>query len=182
MDLANTTPEERRAAVLEETDGRGVDVVIEASGNPAALPEAFDLVRDGGTYVVAGHYTDAGPVSINPHLDLNRKHLDLRGQWGTEFHHLVRALAVLGRHQGRLPFARVIGGRYGLEEANQALADVASLSVIFRASSENADTTSRPSSGNRRTNFRNVSRTSSIDEKMSTWSSSTEVKMATCGR
>lgn len=129
FDLAGTTPETRRAEVMESTGGRGVDVVIEATGNPAALPEGFDLVRDGGTYVVAGHYTDAGPVTMNPHVDVNRKHLSLRGQWGTDFRHLVRALTVLARHRDRLPFARVIGGRYGLEAANDALADVASLAV-----------------------------------------------------
>lgn len=129
LDLEGMTLEERRDTVLTLTAGRGVDVAIEASGNPAALPEAFSLIRDGGTYVVAGHYTDAGAVLVNPHVHLNRKHLDLRGQWGTELHHLVRALGLLGKHRGRLPFARVIGRRYGLEQSNEALADVESLRV-----------------------------------------------------
>ncbi len=127
--LETSSAGERREAVMAHTGGRGLDVVIEASGNPVALPEAFDLVRDGGTYVVAGHYTDAGPVSINPHVDINRKHLSVRGQWGTEFHHVARALALLGKHRERLPFARVIGRRYDLDGANDALADVASLAV-----------------------------------------------------
>lgn len=127
--LETSSAAERRDAVMAHTGGRGMDVVIEASGNPVALPEAFELVRDGGTYVVAGHYTDAGPVSINPHVDINRKHLSVRGQWGTEFHHVVRALALLGKHRERLPFARVIGRRYDLEGANDALTDVASLAV-----------------------------------------------------
>lgn len=129
LDLDGMTPGDRRDTVLTLTDGRGVDVAIEASGNPAALPEAFSLLRDGGTYVVAGHYTDAGDVSVNPHRHLNRKHLDLRGQWGTELHHLVRALRLLGKHRTRLPFARVIGRRYTLDQADNALADVESLRV-----------------------------------------------------
>jgi L-iditol 2-dehydrogenase len=128
-DLEGTTPGERRAHILALTQGRGVDVVLEATGQPDALPEGLSLLRDGGTYVVAGHYTDAGPVTVNPHVDLNRKHVDLRGQWGTELHHLVRALRVLGKHGARLPFAHVIGGRYGLEAANEAIADVAALRV-----------------------------------------------------
>ena len=129
LDLDAVPPEERRARIMELTHGRGVDVVLEASGNPRALPEAFDLLRDGGTYVVAGHYTDAGPVQINPHTDVNRKHIRLLGQWGTEFHHLVGALRLLGRHGDRLPFERVIGGRYGLAEAGRALEDVEALRV-----------------------------------------------------
>ena len=129
LDLEGTSPEARHATVMELTGGRGVDVVLEATGNPAALREGFDLVCDGGVYVVAGHYTDAGEVALNPHVDINRKHLQLRGQWGTEFHHLVRALRLLGKHGERLPFARVIGRRYGLEEANEALAAVEALTV-----------------------------------------------------
>jgi L-iditol 2-dehydrogenase len=79
--------------------------------------------------VVAGHYTDAGPVAINPHADLNRKHAEVRGQWGTDFHHVVRALRMLARHRDRLPFGRVIGGRYGLDGVDEALQDVSELRV-----------------------------------------------------
>jgi L-iditol 2-dehydrogenase len=79
--------------------------------------------------VIAGHYTDAGTVEINPHLDINRKHADVRGQWGTDFRHVVRALEVMAKHHERLPFAEVIGARYPLEEANNALDDVESLRV-----------------------------------------------------
>ena len=33
---------------------------IEASGSPRAVEEGLTLVRDGGRYVIAGHYTNAG--------------------------------------------------------------------------------------------------------------------------
>ncbi len=120
---------ERQAAVLELTGGRGADTVIEASGNPAAIPEGFELLRDGGTYVVAGHYTDAGDVELNPHLAINRKHAQVRGQWGTEFRHVIRALKMLAKHRDRLSFSRVIGKRYGLGETDAALEDIAALRV-----------------------------------------------------
>jgi len=119
----------RRDAVRELTGGRGADVVIEASGNPAAIREALELLRDGGTYVIAGHYTDTGTAEINPHLHLNRRHADVRGQWGTDFRHIVRALRLLAKHRERLRFDRVIGGRYGLTGAQQALDDVGALRV-----------------------------------------------------
>lgn len=129
LDLGEAGAEERRERVMALTSGRGVDVVLECSGNPAALPEGLDLLRDGGTYVVAGHYTDAGPVPLNPHLHFNRKHVELRGQWGTDLRHLVGALKVLDRHRARLPFERVIGKRYGLEQAEEALKEVEALRV-----------------------------------------------------
>jgi L-iditol 2-dehydrogenase len=104
-------------------------VVIEATGNPAAVPEGLRLLRDGGTYVVAGHYTDVGSTTLNFHTDVNRKHVQIRGQWGTEFSHVARALALFARHRDRLPFADVIGARYGLHDAGRALADVEALRV-----------------------------------------------------
>ena len=87
------------------------------------------MIRDGGTYVVAGHYTDAGAIQMNPHLDINRKHIVLKGQWGTEFHHLVGALSLFSKHRDRLPFASVIGATYSLDAADKALKDVEELRV-----------------------------------------------------
>lgn len=103
--------------------------MIEAAGNPEAVAEGFELLRDGGTYVIAGHYTDLGPVAVNFHHAVNRKHADVRGQWGTEFHHLYRALRLLAKHRHRLPFRDVIGARYPIERAQEALADVEALRV-----------------------------------------------------
>ncbi len=129
LSLQDESVEERAVRIAELTAGHKADVVIEASGNPRAVPEGFHLLRDGGTYVIAGHYTDAGEIPVNPHLDINRKHADVRGQWGTDFRHVVRALRMLAKYHDRLPFARVIGGRYGLEDAGQALSDVEALEV-----------------------------------------------------
>ena len=129
LDLDATPPGERRERIMEETGGRGADIVLEASGNPKAIPEGLDLLAEGGRYVVAGHYTDAGPVEVNPHHQINAKHAEIRGQWGTDFRHLVGALRMLARHGDHLPFERVVGGRYPLEHADEALHDVAALRV-----------------------------------------------------
>lgn len=129
LPLGETTADERESTIREATGGRGVDVAVECAGNPQAVPEGFRLLRDGGTYVIAGHYTDTGSTTINPHLDINRKHADVRGRWGLDFGHVFRALGLLARHSERLPFARVIGRRYALDQANQALADVERMEV-----------------------------------------------------
>jgi len=129
LSLDQHSPHDRDEAVRGLTDGRGADVVIEATGNPDAVPEGLRLLRDGGTYVVAGHYTDVGPTTLNFHTDVNRKHAQIRGQWGTEFSHVARALTLFARHRDRLPFADTIGGRYGLQDAGRALADVEAMRV-----------------------------------------------------
>jgi L-iditol 2-dehydrogenase len=123
IDVNKTTAEERRALVLGVTAGLGPDVAIEASGSASAVEEGLDLVRDGGRYVVAGHYTDAGDSRVNAHRHINRKHLEIRGCWGSEAGHFIRALRILERHAGQIPF-HAIGARiYPLNRLNEALAD-----------------------------------------------------------
>jgi L-iditol 2-dehydrogenase len=121
--------EERKEIVLRATGGRGADVCIEAAGQPSAVGEGLDLLRDGGTYVVAGHYSDTGTTVLNPHWEINRKHASIRGQWGTDFHHVTRALAMLARHASRFPFREAVSARFGVDGCNEALAAVESLQV-----------------------------------------------------
>jgi threonine dehydrogenase-like Zn-dependent dehydrogenase len=118
-----TTPEERLERVRSLTGGQGVDVAIEAAGSARAVEEGLNLVRDGGRYVIAGHYTNAGPSTINVHEQINRKHLEIRGCWGSEPTHFVRALQVLEQHASRIPWRKIGARVYALDELNDALAD-----------------------------------------------------------
>jgi threonine dehydrogenase-like Zn-dependent dehydrogenase len=124
-----STPTERLEDLRSRTHGEGVDVVIEAAGSSRAFEEGLTLARDGGRYVVAGHYTDAGPATINVHEQVNRKHLEIRGCWGSEPGHFVRALSILERYIGDVPW-RDIGGRtYPLQRLNEALADAEAMRI-----------------------------------------------------
>jgi L-iditol 2-dehydrogenase len=93
------------------------------------VEEGLSLVRDGGIYVIAGHYTDAGPSTINAHQQINRKHLDVRGCWGSEPGHFLRALRVLERHASRLPWREIGARTYGLRELNEALAAAEAMEI-----------------------------------------------------
>ncbi|MBN1399851.1 MAG: zinc-binding dehydrogenase [Anaerolineae bacterium] len=124
LDIESLPPQERAERVLDLTQGRGADVTIEASGNPQAVHEGFGMTRDAGRYVIVGQYTDLGDISLNPHLDINRKHLEVRGSWGSDFSHFWRALRVVEKHGDRFQWERFVSRRYALHEANQALADV----------------------------------------------------------
>ena len=131
LDIAEAQdPAERVRWVRDRTSGRGADVVIEASGNPAALPEGLEMLRDDGRYVVVGQYTDAGDVAINPHRHVNRRHATVLGCWGYEFTHLHRALAMMRRHEARFRWRELVTREYGLDEADRALEDMESLSVV----------------------------------------------------
>ena len=123
-------PDARAAQVRALTNGRGVDVVIEAAGDPRAFTQALDLVRDGGRVVIAGQYTDGGDVPINPHRQVNKKHVEIRGCWGCDFSHVYRALQVLADQGAGLNWAGIVTERYGLERAGEALAAVERREVI----------------------------------------------------
>ena len=131
-------PAERTDAVRRLTCGHGVDVVIEASGSPAAVSQALDLVRDGGRVVICGHYTDNGPVEIHPHWQVNRKHVEIRGCWGCDYSHFHRAVALAARFGDRVPWRAMIGGRFTLAEAGAALAAVEHRTVTKAVITPNA--------------------------------------------
>jgi threonine dehydrogenase-like Zn-dependent dehydrogenase len=131
LDITVATDSAGRVSwVRDRTSGRGADVVVEASGNPAAVPEGLEMLRDGGRYVVVGQYTDAGDVAINPHRHVNRRHATILGCWGYEFTHLHRSLALMARHRERFRWRELVTREYPLAEAGRALADMEGLLVV----------------------------------------------------
>ena len=110
--------------------GRGPDVVIEASGAPEAVPQALDLVRDGGRVIVVGQYTDHGDTPINPHRQINRKHVTIRGCWGSDYSHFHRAVAIAARFGDQVPWRELAHRRFSLSQAGDALAAVERRDVV----------------------------------------------------
>jgi L-iditol 2-dehydrogenase len=130
LNFEGRSDDERRAWVLDRTGGRGADVTIEATGAPAAVVQSMRFTRDAGRVVVVGQYTDHGDVGFNPHLDLNRKHLDVRGCWGSDFSHFYRGVQIMGDPERARPWKAIALERYGLAGANDALAAVESGRVV----------------------------------------------------
>ena len=129
IDLDKTTAEERLARVMELTGGLGGDVVVEAAGSARAFEEGVRMARNGGAYVIAGHYTNVGDSTINAHEHINRKHLDIRGCWGSEVGHFLRALRALEQYGADVPWARIGAETFGLDQINDALAVAGALKV-----------------------------------------------------
>jgi threonine dehydrogenase-like Zn-dependent dehydrogenase len=128
--LETPDPADRVRFVYDRTSQRGADVVIEASGNPAAVPEGLEMLRDAGRYVVVGQYTDGGDAVLNPHRHINRRHATVLGCWGYEFTHLHRAVAMLARHKERFRWRDLISREYPLSDAARALEDMERLDVV----------------------------------------------------
>ena len=110
----------RRKLVLDETGPYGADVVLECVGRPEAVPEGWELCRDGGRCLVLGQYANAGDVAINPHT-ITRKQLQVSGSWGFEPRHVDRALTLLQVPHWEKRFAAEVTHRFPLEQANEAM-------------------------------------------------------------
>ncbi len=119
------TPGERISAVRGLTGSHGADVVLECVGIPGAVVEGMEMCRDGGKYLVLGHYCDAGTVAWNPHI-VTRKQLSVLGSWSSEPRHMKMALEFLLANQKQFPFAEMVSHRFPIEQANEALALTAS--------------------------------------------------------
>ena len=113
-------PKTRLEAVRSLTGGFGADVVLECAGVPQAVAEGWELCRDGGKYLLLGHYCDAGPIALNPHV-VTRKQLQVFGSWSSEPRHMAAALKFLSQYPGAYPFASLVTHRLPLDQADEAL-------------------------------------------------------------
>lgn len=112
-------------AVLEATDGRGADAVIDAVAVDASLDAAFGSVRAGGTVSVIGVHSPAPyPLAILGglfrNITLRMTTAPVHGTW-RELVPLVTA--------GRIPTEGIFTHSYGLEDAAEAYAAVAARSA-----------------------------------------------------
>ena len=115
---------ERIRLVLDATPGRrGADVVLECAGVPEAVIERWEMACRGGTFLPLGQYTDRGAVPLNPHL-VTRKQLRILGFWGFAEKHYLGHIEALPRLVTRIDLPR-LKTRYNLEDANDALRDMA---------------------------------------------------------
>jgi len=92
--------------------------------------DALHMVRDAGTVVVAGQYTDNGDVPLNPHALINKKHVDLRGSWGSDYSHFHRAIALQAQYRERFPWHEMAAASFGLGQAAEALNAVRERRVV----------------------------------------------------
>lgn len=120
IDVSKTTVAERTQQVLDLTEGFGADLVLECVGIPQAVSEGLELCRDGGRYLILGHYGDAGSIAFNPHT-ITRKQLVVVGSWGFEPRHTSAALQFLARSRVQFPFENLISASFPLERAFEAL-------------------------------------------------------------
>lgn len=111
------TEQDPKGEVRTATGGRGVDVVVDAVGDPAPLALAISLARDAGTVSGIGAYAGKGEVPIGLAW---LKGLTLRLGLANVIAHVDRVLALI--EAGRLDPSPLVTHRMKLDEAADAYA------------------------------------------------------------
>lgn len=124
----DNSPQQMKEIIMELTNGRGVDVAIEASGNLDAITEGIPLVRTGGTYITAGFGEPAGSVGFPWFENIIRKNLNLQGVWVSDTRHVLEAFRIV-QANFKL-FSKMITHRFRLDDATAALDSVASREAV----------------------------------------------------
>ena len=127
----NATRGDAVAAVNALTNGRGVDVVIEALGRSETVVQAFMMTRDGGRVVVIG----IAPGTMTAGIEITRlvrRGIQLMGSYGSRVRtDLPELLALAAR--GQVSVSQPITRRYRLEQVDEAYAALQRGEIIGRA-------------------------------------------------
>jgi threonine 3-dehydrogenase len=130
LDLARTmgahdavTPDKAKEAVDRATDGLGVDVVLEMSGVPAAVHQAFALVRAGGRVQMLG--IPAKPMDIDFATEIIFKGTTVYGVVGRRMYDTWIQMTQFLR-SGQFDPRPVITHRFPLEKHAEAIAAIKS--------------------------------------------------------
>lgn len=107
------------ARIADLTDGNGPDIIIEATGVPAALENAVRLIGSAGRIVQVGISSRAAQITIK---HLTDKEIDLRGSRNS-LGLIPDALALLARHPDAV--AALVTHRFAFEELDAAFRTMA---------------------------------------------------------
>jgi threonine 3-dehydrogenase len=111
--------EDAVAHILSETSGTGADVLLEMSGNPAAIRQGFKSLRPGGRASLLGIPTETAPLDLVN--DVIFKAATIHGIYGRRMYGTwVQMTALL--KAGRLDLEPLFSERTSLENFEQAFA------------------------------------------------------------
>lgn len=116
-DFGVSDPSELKGTVMQATEGRGADVVIESVGRPALYEEAMELVRKGG-HIAAFGLTAAGETLSVDILQTILEENSIKGSvagMGQDMHDSLTLLS-----HGRLKTDAFTGAEYPLADIQSA--------------------------------------------------------------
>jgi len=123
--LTRTDPDEITGHVRDLNGGIGVDVVFEASGNPKAVPQGLQMLRNRGVYLVPGQYSNSGNIEISPQMiTFNALHIIGSSQYSIT--DVENYLSFLKENPQLHACISSLSSSYKVEEINKAFEDAKS--------------------------------------------------------
>ena len=116
-------PADRRKWVLDHTAGRGADIVIQVA-NATAVPEGLRLLRAGGQYLNIG---GGGQATLE--VNAMPRQMTYHSILTAEPRHWLQAIQFLAARQKVYPIEEIISASYTLDQATQAMEDMASYRI-----------------------------------------------------
>ena len=114
-DVVNSSSGDAVARIQDLTNGRGADIVIECSGNPAGQNTALDAAAKLGSVAFVG---ESRATEIRPSEQIIRKLLTIVGGWyfpRGEWDEIIRFV-----QDRAIPVERLISHEFSLEDAEEA--------------------------------------------------------------
>lgn len=105
-------------AVLDATEGRGPDVVIEAVGNTRTYTQAIELVRRGGRVLAYGAAPPDATIEVRP-FDIYAKELTIAGSYAGTYETWPKAIDLIS--SGRFDPNQLIDSVRPLNDVMQAI-------------------------------------------------------------
>lgn len=123
------TGEDRKTCITQSTGKVGVDLVIECSGNAAALEEGMELLRRNGRYLLVGTWAGAKMVPISPfHIVQNA--LKIIGSTYASPGSYYKATKLVRANWKQFPLVECVTHKYELVDAQKALEAVTAGEVV----------------------------------------------------
>jgi len=85
--------------VNKSTNGKGVNVVFEASGSPVALSQAISIVKRGGEIIIIGIHSGTSNINLIPVV---RREICVKGSYGYTYSTWNKVVALLPKLQSNL--------------------------------------------------------------------------------
>lgn len=120
--VVNPEREDLEEAISQETGGEGADVVLEMSGSPKAIRQAFRAVHVGGEVALLGLPNDEVPIDLSQ--DVIFKGLTIRGIVGRRMYetwHQMRSFLLAGL----VDPTPVITHRFRIDQVEEAMKAIA---------------------------------------------------------
>jgi len=118
----NATKENVVEYVLDETQGEGVDLCIEAAGINTTLEQCLKITRRKGRVALVGRIDQDVSISKESMSSVLRKELTIFGGWGFEFVHFPHhawKISLNSMRKGKIQVKPLITHRFSLQKASE---------------------------------------------------------------